>query len=1441
MTKIPLRLYIREIEEAIDEKQIEEAIAHCRHVLKSYPKHIDTYRLLGKAFLESQRYVNAADIFQRVLSSVPNDFVSHIGMSIIREDEGNMDASIWHMERAFESQPYNTAIQGELRRLYGLRDGMEPPKIRMTKGALAQMYAKSDLYDQAIAEIRSHLSTEPNRADLLILLAQMYAKNGQTTEAIDVCSSLLQRFPYSLDANRLLSELLPEDEREIETRTYRQRILDIDPYYAYVTSQSPTLESVPDQAVTINRLDWTGGIIGQESSERSEWVQPDIKDLGGKEIGDDDLSNWLSDPMEDSTEEQADSSPPDQSGDEIPDWIQEAGWEPSSGDFDESDSKIEYKEIPTDEEAIEGEIPSWLLSMAPDVLDEEGDEETAETHPMSKVEPALDLSGEELDFSSQDLPKEIELDSSTGDVPIMEIADESESVSSEDPDWLSQLGKDPEKGQLDAKDEEVPDWLSELEESDSQEEYQPEEDERTDAGELSVDSEWLKEIPTPSQEEVAMPNSILFDSPDEEEIPEWIQDIDAEKPEIEVEVESETSDISKWLENLEGEIPEPYPTVDTEQPPLQETPVEVTKTDDTSSVPAWLSNLEEEISEPEDIPVTAGEEVIGDALDELLEVQTKDQDTESIQEVVIDEEPTDLPDWLLKADDEVSEDHPSIETEETSISDKTEADIIEMPPDDISEMLQELRDLDPEIEGETISDVDTISHREAEPGEIPEWLEELRNEELPGEEEISEDIADLDEPIAEPAELPDWMLELRDQQPEISPEKELEISTSDELESTPGISEIPDWMVETEDKEIIDEAVEISDQILPTDSEEIMETSDLPDWMLEIGSKEPTASDESVSEIDDEQTDLPEWMLETLDADLESSESSLSDDQVAEELIVQDDSKDIPDWLEDLQDEKPIDLADEESDHPDITKLDDEALPADIPEWLTDLGEKDSSSSSELVDDVQIEEPSIPTQEEKSVDEDIDVPSWVHSVEGSKQETFPSGVTGWLEDFDEEEVSKVEIDYSTGELPTWLENLGEISGEGGTEKLVEGFDTEPVDAAIQLPESFGEEHEETELEGDAEFDDINEAMAWLENLAAKKGVPEDQLVTSPEDRTEEPPDWIQELSESPESADQIEEEVQPIPEGEEIPEWISETTRVETAQVEDAEALFGDIQTGEEISEEVNLDDPDTAISWLESLAEGKDVDDSREEIKGEEITGISDDALEEIEQPQPIGEIEDFIPSQPEAQDDRDGVDQISSDEVISTADEPDAIIEPEEIEITEPESDQQLPHEPEETPQPSDIPDWVLERITADSGDVKESIETEIEEEPTIDVDEQPEEELLQDLLSEEQPDETPSTEISPSMTPPPEDENEALRLEAQSEITRGVTPDAIKKYSTLVKKGVRVEDLISDLNQASLENINDEEYITILQLIGDAYMKIDKIQDALDAYTKAEKLIR
>ena len=178
--------------------------------LKIFPKHLETYRLLGKAYLESQRYGEAADIFLRVLSSIPDDFVSNIGMSIVREDEGNLEAAIWHMERAYEAQPANSAIQDELRRLIGRRDKVEPSRVRLTRGALVRMYVRGDLYHQAIAEARIAISEEPQRADIQILLAKMCYLAGQRVEATNICNNLLTKYPYCFEANQILADILPE-------------------------------------------------------------------------------------------------------------------------------------------------------------------------------------------------------------------------------------------------------------------------------------------------------------------------------------------------------------------------------------------------------------------------------------------------------------------------------------------------------------------------------------------------------------------------------------------------------------------------------------------------------------------------------------------------------------------------------------------------------------------------------------------------------------------------------------------------------------------------------------------------------------------------------------------------------------------------------------------------------------------------------------------------------------------------------------------------------------------------------------------------------------------------------------------------------------------------------------------------------------------------------
>jgi tetratricopeptide (TPR) repeat protein len=230
MATTPLRSYIREIETLIDQGNVDEAIAHARHILTILPKNLSAYRMLGKAFLESQRFGDASDLFMRVLSAVPDDFVSHVGMSIIREDEGHLDAAIWHMERAFEVQPYNSAIQDELRRLYGRRDGVEPHKVRLTRGALARMYARGDLYQQAMTELRSALLEDPQRTDLQVLLARMYYLSGQKVEAVEVCSKLLKKLPNCLEANRIIAAILPETERKDEAPAYQNRVAALDPY-----------------------------------------------------------------------------------------------------------------------------------------------------------------------------------------------------------------------------------------------------------------------------------------------------------------------------------------------------------------------------------------------------------------------------------------------------------------------------------------------------------------------------------------------------------------------------------------------------------------------------------------------------------------------------------------------------------------------------------------------------------------------------------------------------------------------------------------------------------------------------------------------------------------------------------------------------------------------------------------------------------------------------------------------------------------------------------------------------------------------------------------------------------------------------------------------------------------------------------------------------------
>jgi tetratricopeptide (TPR) repeat protein len=361
MAKISLRIYNREIENLIEQSRLDEAIAHCHHILKTFSKHLETYRLLGKAFLEEKHYDEAVDIFNRVLVSVPDDFVSHVGMSIINDDQNKLDHAIWHMERSFESQPSNAAIQGELQRLYGRRDGVEPPKIRMTRGALAHMYVQGELYSQAISEIRAVLQQDPQRADMQVLLAIAYFRGGQKADASDICAQLLKRYPYCLDANRVLVELLPGSDRAESTQVYRLRIYELDPYATFTKGSVFNSGDVADAAVNLERLEYSS----QNVSTEQDWSASLGAGLAPADSSDQ-QPDWLKSGISASStavKTQGGHASVSQNQEDIPDFLRAAGWSESSGATEEASSTFDASGAA--EEISPAELPDWMKAMAP--------------------------------------------------------------------------------------------------------------------------------------------------------------------------------------------------------------------------------------------------------------------------------------------------------------------------------------------------------------------------------------------------------------------------------------------------------------------------------------------------------------------------------------------------------------------------------------------------------------------------------------------------------------------------------------------------------------------------------------------------------------------------------------------------------------------------------------------------------------------------------------------------------------------------------------------------------------------------------------------------------------------------------------------------------------------------------------------------------------------
>ncbi|MBX3085115.1 MAG: tetratricopeptide repeat protein [Anaerolineae bacterium] len=271
MSTTTLRAYLDDVAGLLEQQALEEVIGHCRHILQHFPKNLETYRILGQALLEKNRHQEASDVFQRVLGALPDDFKAHIGMSACWEELQQFPRALWHMERAFEIDPNNRALQDELKRLMERNRQTPPARFTLSRAALSRIYYNGKLYEQAISELQGALPQSPDRYDLQVLYAQALWNAEHVTQATEQALLVLETLPDSLYANKIMSELWLRASRPSDAKPYFIKVEQLDPFVAWEMLHDDG-EPVPRDAFKLPRLQWDVRAAAALATGTPDWM-----------------------------------------------------------------------------------------------------------------------------------------------------------------------------------------------------------------------------------------------------------------------------------------------------------------------------------------------------------------------------------------------------------------------------------------------------------------------------------------------------------------------------------------------------------------------------------------------------------------------------------------------------------------------------------------------------------------------------------------------------------------------------------------------------------------------------------------------------------------------------------------------------------------------------------------------------------------------------------------------------------------------------------------------------------------------------------------------------------------------------------------------------------------------------------------------------------------
>jgi DNA uptake protein ComE-like DNA-binding protein len=914
----------------------------------------------------------------------------------------------------------------------------------------------------------------------------------------------------------------------------------------------------------------------------------------------------------------------------------------------------------------------------------------------------------------------------------------------------------------------------------------------------------------------------------EMDIPSWLKNLEMDEDSQETAV--------AWLENMPDDLRATDEEIAASKAPKAEIiePTEPETAEPPVDELAWIDEIanqaKKEIIQEDLSQAELSEDLVAS---ELIPEQGSGEQIFGQEEIQSME--TKAPDWLneLAEDDSKPLGTPDVESVGSTPIPSTDQDSdsgVNMMPDWLTDLATDEPAATPapipapELDPEPVPGIESEQTPDAS-SDIPGWLGDFESSAEPEPEDSSgldwlDNLAEKDTAPAEEEHIAATQEEVIDPEPaggipETASEFDDDVSPLDETLNT----QVPDWLSKIGETEGADQG-EISDPAKndPDDSASWLDKIDKP--IEDVLAPEAPAADGEVMDWLENMDEKPEEIT-AFDDLRDSLTAELEVDEVEQKPVEletakyfkqeEEPSESMPDWLSEIAGDDTdaptsLESAIRESDH---------SLSDEEKEFLSQSEEAQDENADWLAKlDLTVDE-TIPEAENPAIKVDLPEEDTLLEQTESAEPTDPVISGGILDRLNDP------ADIIEPEVPQWLENLKK--------------EEDPQETAILWLKQFVESGNEASLQdeikrytdelnpGDTvpkwmedlkhEEDPQTTAMLWLEKLAGERPAPE-----KPKPPKEEVEDgWMAELEK--EAAVQSQEpREEPVKDFQDTSKgWLADLEIDENSKSEEPELPDG---TSAEPEETQKGGEPlwNIATSPLEG------------DFHTDELAGSAEKEVEIPAWLAGYGEGEEPVEEQtPPASEP--AVDASNPDEYAWV-------------------SETETPAPQKTSKEPIDLNKAAISQLESILGisyqvaqgiviyrekqglyrDIKDLLNVpEITDEQTIEI--LKPEVFIQIIEDKPKP--------KPAPKPAAQDASVEERFQlAEVLIAESQISEALEHYAYLIKKKKSVPQVIETLIQAAADNPVD---ISILKTLGDAYMRINKLDDALAAYSKAEELLR